>query len=117
LMDMDVEALQKLYAEVVGRTTGSDHKGYLVWKIREARKGRIKVGPRQGRSASGVPMKVIPLRIETEVLGALEGVIGVLDLGSRNNLFREALREYLTNHQHPELAAKLGGEAAPVAAE
>src|SRR5690606_23453509 len=45
LTKLSVEELQQLYTEVVGRNTGSSDKRYLVWKIREAKKGRIKTGP------------------------------------------------------------------------
>ncbi|MHC4941154.1 MAG: hypothetical protein ACYTHK_19635, partial [Planctomycetota bacterium] len=45
LTKLSVEELQQLYTEVVGRDTGSSDRRYLIWKIREARKGRIKTGP------------------------------------------------------------------------
>jgi len=77
LSKLSVEELQALYVEVVGRQTGSRDSRYLVWKIREARKGRIKVGPVQRRLADGEApdMKVLPLRMEADVVARL-GVAG-----------------------------------------
>ncbi|MCA9631874.1 MAG: hypothetical protein KC766_29675, partial [Myxococcales bacterium] len=53
LSKLSVEELQALYTEVVGRDTGSSDRRYLIWKIREARKGRIPVGPVRRRHAEG----------------------------------------------------------------
>ena len=50
---MTIEELQAKYLEVVGRSTGSDDRRYLIWKIREAEKGRINVGPRKTRARDG----------------------------------------------------------------
>jgi hypothetical protein len=47
LTRLEVPELHARYLEVVGRPTGSPSKPYLVWKIREAQKGRIPVGPRK----------------------------------------------------------------------
>jgi hypothetical protein len=47
---MTIEELRAKYLDVVGRATGSDDKRYLIWKIREAEKGRIPVGPRKTRA-------------------------------------------------------------------
>jgi hypothetical protein len=52
---MTVAELRALYVEKVGRETGSDDKAYLIWKIREAEKGKITVGAiqRSGNSGDG----------------------------------------------------------------
>ncbi|MBM4321008.1 MAG: hypothetical protein FJ125_13915 [Deltaproteobacteria bacterium] len=70
LSKLSVEELQAKYREVVGRDTGSSAKGYLLWKIRQAQKGRIPVGPRRTRRADGEAgdFKVLPLRMDTEPL-------------------------------------------------
>lgn len=44
LAKMTVDELHARYSEVVGRSTSSDHRGYLIWKVREGLKGRITVG-------------------------------------------------------------------------
>ena len=44
---MTIEELQTKYLDVVGRSTGSDDRRYLIWKIREAEKaGRFANNPR-----------------------------------------------------------------------
>ena len=53
LNKLSIEELQALYTGVVGRDTGSSDRRYLTWKIREAKKGRITVGPVRRRCADG----------------------------------------------------------------
>lgn len=53
LSKLSVEELQALYTEVVGRSSGSSDRRYLVWKVRQAQKGRIPVGPVRRRHADG----------------------------------------------------------------
>lgn len=97
--DMTIEELQAMYLDVVGRPTGSDSRPYLQWKIREAEKGRIPVGPRRGRERDGEPaeIKVLPLRMAAEAVEALDGVWRRHGLKSRTELFRHALDQYLTS--------------------
>ncbi|MFW5740467.1 MAG: hypothetical protein ACOC1F_08880, partial [Myxococcota bacterium] len=64
---MTVEELQSMYLQKVGRPTGSTDKAYLVWKIREAEKGRIPIGPRETRSAD--QQGAHSLIVETEHYG------------------------------------------------
>jgi len=40
LTRLEMPELQARYLEVVGRPTGSTNKAYMIWKIREAQKGR-----------------------------------------------------------------------------
>ena len=98
LTKLSVEELQQLYIEVVGRDTGSSDKRYLVWKIREAKKGRIKTGPVRRRYADGESpyMKVLPLRIEAEIVARLDEARERLGLKTRMDLFRKSLADYLT---------------------
>jgi hypothetical protein len=65
---------------------------YLIWKIRQAEKGRIPVGPRS-RSADGETgeFKVLPLRMEAELVAKLDEARERLGLKSRMELFRRAL--------------------------
>jgi hypothetical protein len=58
------------FLEVVGRPTGSTNKPYMIWKIREAQKGRIPVGLRKNAHREGVTFKVLPLRLEAAVVDA-----------------------------------------------
>ena len=98
LSKLSVEELQSLYTEVVGRDTGSSDRRYLIWKIREARKGRIAVGPVRRRHADGEApdMKVLPLRMEADVVARLDEARERLGLKTRMDLFRKSLADYLT---------------------
>jgi hypothetical protein len=100
-----VPALQARYLEAVGRPTGSGNKAYLVWKIREAQKGRIPVGPRKSRSREGVTFKVLPLRMESDLVDKLDEAWRRQGLHSRTDLFRKSLHAFLQNIGEAEVAA------------
>ena len=95
LSKLTVEELQAKYLEVVGRPTGSSAKAYLIWKIRQAQKGRIPVGPRTRRTAATGPCKVLPLRMEAELVEQLDEARKRLGLPSRMDLFRRSLHAFL----------------------
>jgi len=97
LTKLDVPTLQARYLEVVGRSTGSDNKAYLIWKIREAQKGRIPVGPRKSAHREGVTFKVLPLRMESELVDKLDEAWKRQGLHSRMDLFRKSLQAFLEN--------------------
>ena len=94
LSKVTVEELQAKYLEVVGRSTGSSNRNYLIWKVKQAMKGRIPVGPRTSRSAAG-PCRVLPLRMETELVEQLDEARKRLGLSSRMDLFRRSLHAFL----------------------
>ena len=96
LTKLSVAELQQRYREVVERSTGSSNAPYLIWKIRQAQKGRIRVGPARQRS-SGAPgdFKVLPLRLETESVDQLDAARERLGLPSRTELIRRALHAFL----------------------
>lgn len=106
LSKLSVDELQALYIEVVGRDTGSSDRRYLIWKIREARKGRIPVGPVRRRHADGEApdMKVLPLRMEAEAVARLDEARERLGLKTRMDLFRKSLADYLTAAGEHEVA-------------
>jgi len=106
LTKLSVEELQQLYTEVVGRDTGSSDRRYLIWKIREARKGRIPVGPVRRRHADGETpdMKVLPLRMEAEIVARLDEARERLGLKTRMDLFRKSLADYLAAAGEHEVA-------------
>lgn len=72
-MGMSVPALQGIYLEKIGRPTNSHDRAYLVWKIREAEKGRVPIGPRKRRDPAD-EMKTIPIRIGKKGLAGLDAV-------------------------------------------
>ncbi len=94
---MTIEELQTKYLEVVGRSTGSDDRRYLIWKIREAEKGRINVGPRKTRARDGEPLdvKILPLRLEAEVADKMDEAWRAKGIKNRMEFFRGAIGHYL----------------------
>ncbi|ACY13608.1 hypothetical protein [Haliangium ochraceum] len=110
LTKLSVAELQQVYAETVGRPTGSSHKRYLVWKIREAQKGRVRVGPvTRGRPAGepGAEHKILPLRMEAETVEALDDAWRRHGLKSRMDFFRHALGSYLASLGEDEVAERV----------
>ena len=107
LTKLDVPTLQARYLEVVGRSTGSDNKAYLIWKISEAQKGRIPVGPRKGAHREGVTFKVLPLRMESALVDKLDEAWRRQGLHSRMDLFRKSLQAFLQNAGEADVAAML----------
>jgi hypothetical protein len=95
LTRLEVPELQARYLEVVGRPTGSTNASYLVWKIREAQKGRITVGPRKNAHREGVTFKVLPLRLEAAVVDKLDEAWRSRGIKNRMAFFRGALSHYL----------------------
>lgn len=111
LTKLEVPELQARYLEMVGRTTGSDNKAYLIWKIREAQKGRIPVGPRKSAHRDGVTFKVLPLRMESDLVDKLDEAWKRQGLHSRMDLFRRSLQAFLQNAGEADVAAMLATEA------
>ncbi|MCC6666032.1 MAG: hypothetical protein IT375_19910 [Polyangiaceae bacterium] len=94
---MSVEELQAKYLEAVGRATGSDDRRYLIWKIREAEKGRIPVGPRPARTGEPADVKILPLRLESAVVERMDDAWRTRGIKNRMEFFRRALGHYLTH--------------------
>lgn len=107
LTKLDVPTLQARYLEVVGRPTGSDNKAYLIWRIREAQKGRIPVGPRKSAHRDGVTFKVLPLRMESDLVDKLDEAWRRQGLHSRMDLFRKSLQAFLASAGEADVAAML----------
>ena len=108
LQELTIEQLQSLYERTLQRTTGSDNRGYLIWKIREARKGNIKVGPSQRKSNPDAEMKVVPLRMEKSAVEALDEAWKRLGYTSRIGFIRAALGEKLVAEGEGEVAELIG---------
>jgi hypothetical protein len=95
LTRLDVSELQARYLEGIGRPTGSTNKAYLIWKIREAKKGRVPIGPRKNARREGVTFKILPLRMETDVVDKLDEAWRSRGIKNRMEFFRGALGHYL----------------------
>jgi hypothetical protein len=105
LTRLDVPELQARYLEVVGRPTGSTNKAYMIWKVREAQKGRIPLGPRKNAHRAGVTFKVLPLRMESEVVDKLDEAWRSRGIKNRTEFFRGALSHYLKDLGAEDVAA------------
>jgi hypothetical protein len=105
LTRLEVLELQARYLEVVGRPTGSTNKPYMIWKIREAQKGRIPLGPRKSAHREGVTFKVLPLRMEAAVVDKLDEAWRSRGIKNRMEFFRGALSHYLKQLGAEETAA------------
>jgi hypothetical protein len=94
---MTIEELQARYLEVVQRPTSSVARTYLIWKIREAEKGRINVGPRKTRAREGEPLdvKILPLRLEADVADKMDEAWRAKGIKNRMEFFRGAIGHYL----------------------
>jgi hypothetical protein len=109
--ELEIDALRARYVAVVGRSTGSRDKRYLLWKIRLASQGKVPVGP-VGRRQPGEPSvehKVLPLRMPAETVEALDDVWRRRGLKSRMELFRHALDQYLSGLGEAAAAARVRG--------
>lgn len=96
LRKCSVEELRALYDQTLGRPTRSKDKDYLMWKIRQAQKGNVPIGPARLRvGGEKKRTKVVPLRIETSVLVELDAAIERMDMKSRMVFFRKAVAAYL----------------------
>ena len=102
---MSVEELQAKYLEAVGRATGSDDRRYLIWKIREAEKGRIPVGPRPARTGEPADVKILPLRLESAFVERMDDAWRTRGIKNRMEFFRRALGHYLTHLGAEDVAA------------
>ena len=113
LSKLPIAELQARYLEVVQRPTASVHRRYLIWKIREAQKGRIPVGPRGSRRADGeaLDFKVLPLRMEADLVAKLDEARERLGLKSRMELLRRSIHLFLAREGEAEVAALFAPEA------
>ena len=107
LTKLTVPELQARYLEVVRRPTGSSNSAYLIWKIREARKGRVAGWSSQKRPARERHFKILPLRMEAAVVDKLDEAWKRQGLHSRMDLFRKSLHDYLACVGENEVAALL----------
>ena len=110
---MTIEELQTMYLDVVGRSTGSDDRRYLIWKIREAEKGRINVGPIKTRARDGEPLdvKILPLRLEATIVDKMDEAWRTRGIKNRMEFFRGAIGHYLTKLGARDAAALFAGTA------
>lgn len=106
--DMSVAELQALYAEKVGRPTGSDDRTYLTWKIREADKGNIPVGPSKRKLFEG-PTTPVTIKLEDEFLAKLDEASKDDGFKTRLAYLRDLIGRGLQVRGRSELATMVAG--------
>jgi len=105
LTKLTLPELQARYLQEVGRPSSSTHVGYLSWKIREARKGRVPVGPRKSAHREGTSFKVLPWRMETALVEKLDEAWKRQGFHSRAEFFRKSLKTFLASAGENDTAA------------
>ncbi len=97
LSKMTTDELVALYGETLGRPTGSTHRGYLIWKIREAQKGRVPVGPTQRTTKRDPTVKtlVLPLALSEPLVDTMDAAWKRLGFKSRMAFLRHAIGKAL----------------------
>ena len=122
--DMTIDDLRAEYERVIGRPTASDNRGYLLWKLAEARKGRIPVGPVNRRAARPKEaMQVLPLGMARDTVAKLDAAVKAMGYKSRMAFIRDAMvaRLGFEGSQHgadpaiAEAANAITAESAPAA--
>ena len=89
------------------RLWGAHHnRRYLIWKIREAEKGRIAVGPRPARTGEPADVKILPLRLESAVVERMDDAWRTRGIKNRMEFFRRALGHYLAHLGATDAAAR-----------
>jgi hypothetical protein len=105
---MTVEELRSLYEQKVGRGTSSVDKAYLIWKILQAEKGKIRVGrvaPGQRREGALADAdKTLPLTLSAAAVAAVDGAWARTGFRSRMSFMRTAIREALVSRGEVDAA-------------
>ena len=114
LRRLSVAELQSRHLEVIGRPTRSTHAGYLKWRLRQAERGRIRVGAARGldqdRDGAPADFKVLPFRMKATLVARLDEARERLGFESRAGLLLRALHDYLVGAGESELAESLLGD-------
>jgi hypothetical protein len=105
---MTVEQLRALYEEKVGRPTDSVDEAYLKWKIREAEKGRVSVGPALRRRRDE-PVVAVTLRFGKSELERIDRVLERAGAKNRTRFFMQAIGGQLAALGENELGREVAG--------
>ena len=106
---MTVEELRTLYEQKIGRATSSTDKPYLIWKLTQAEKGKIRVGPvvhgqRLEGSFAGND-RTLPLTMTAAAVAAIDAAWPRAGFTSRMSFMRAAIRELLVRRGETKAAA------------
>jgi len=111
LTKLTVEELQQRYLQEVGRPTESDNRAYLIWKLRQARKGKIRIGPARERKHEPGTTQVVPLTLPRESVAALDEVVGRTSFINRSAFLRRAIHDLLEHQGFASVATEHFGDA------
>jgi len=105
---MTVDELRALYEEKVGRASDSTDEAYLKWKIREAEKGRVTVGPVQRRHRDE-PVVAVTLRFGESELERMDRALDRAGAKNRTRFMMGAIGKQLAALGETELAQAIAG--------
>jgi len=105
---MTVDELRALYEEKVGRATESTDEAYLRWKVREAEKGRVTVGPVQRRKRDE-PIVAVTLRFGESELERLDRALARAGAKNRTRFLMTAIGKQVAALGEVELAQAIAG--------
>jgi hypothetical protein len=108
LRKMSIPELQALFRAMAQRDTTSTSRTYLIHQIKEAKAGRVRIGPARSREKQG-PMVHLPLRMRKDDVPVLDEVWERHGLESRSELFRRALHKELGSMGEDAAAALFAG--------
>ena len=111
LTKLTVEELRARYLQEVGRETDSDNKGYLIWKVRMARAGKVRVGPARERKHEPGTTQVVPLTLPRDSVAALDEVVEGTTFENRSAFLRRAIYDLLKNQGFASVATEHFGDA------
>lgn len=113
--NMTVDELRTMYEQRVGRATSSTNKQYLMWKITQAEKGRIRTGRvvhgqrLEGKFANND--RTLPLTMTSDAMHALDEAWPRLSFTSRMSFMRAAIGEALASRGEEGAAAHFPDKA------
>ena len=85
-----------MYREVIGRPSSSSSSADLVWKLRQAQKGRIRLGPLERRAPDeAAEVKVLPLRMTASEVEAVDEAWRRLGFKSQTAMLKKAITDLL----------------------
>ncbi|XXX78864.1 hypothetical protein WMF30_08815 [Sorangium sp. So ce134] len=92
LTKLSVAEFQAMYRDVICEDTSSTKSAYLVWKIRQAQNGRIRIGPVERSSTAEVgAVKVLPLRMTAAEVEQFDAAWKRLGFRSRTAMTKNAI--------------------------
>lgn len=101
--ELSTTELQGHYESTIGRSTKSTNRDYLIWKIREAEAGRIKIGPRE--TIDPGEKQVLPLTLSKTAVEAMDLAWKAHGYKSRTAFLREAICERFVELNELEAAS------------